>query len=811
MSEIKAIFDTKVVPKVFDNADQIFPEFEFKLRGNNWVSTNTRKIAGSSGRSTGKVGISKSHPHIIRDWRGPSHVELTKYVRDQGRASTWIEAVKYLAKKVNVEIPDEKLSESQLARIQDSELKTRLLESAHGYFVKNLCEQSSERAQKLWAYLVSRGYEDVLPRMDDSFEERAGRMKLGYIPSLRDLGEHWRKEGFDQEDTERLFFNQKIDGQHKRQNPRIGESHILTIPLYNTTGKVAGFSFRAIEDSGDFPKYLNETGLKKGSLFNLRAVNRGRSLVVVEGLLDAIHAEARGIQNVIALGGKEISADQLETILSSGVEEITLCLDNDQAGREATLKAIGLIRAKAESLKIYVASLPEGIKDPDQLIRENGSEALKDAIQDAESEYLYRLRLALKGLAKGPVSDKERDRIISAIRTIHGDARNPTERELIETELKKHEPSLGISVNALREEDLNAKQEREERRLAATLRSSISQAYSMIEAGRSNEAVEILSNIGNQELFKLHENSFDSLLRPLSEHEFYQLFRALPVELPSGLKFKGNELLIPTGAITIVAGPTSHGKTSFLINLALNVATRNLGEPAIKPVHFFSFEESLAAISLKVLNTYVAKDLSANNKRSIREFLKTGDTQYFKGEAASSAHLDIPRAFSDILETGRLRIHDGKDLSSEDLVSAIRFLHGKGEVGAVFVDYMQLLKARKTQATSRQEELKQICLDLKNCAIETGLPLILGAQFNRQVTSREAVLATNIGEAGDIERIANLIVGIWNNNFAEAGKGEPDEDNLNTITAKILKGRDIEPGAHELFDFNGNTGKIKNS
>lgn len=809
MSDIVTIFDKDVVPKVFDSAGSIFPEFEFKRRGDNWISTNGRKLSGDLGVTIGKVGINKSHPHIIRDWRS-EHVEITKYVRAQGKASNWIEAVKYLAGQVNVDIPDEKLSDSDRARIEDSELKTQLLESANGLFIRNLCEGASEGAQKARNYLIARGYEDVLPCLDDSFEDRAGRMKLGYITSLQDLGDHWRKEGFSQKDTERLFFNQVIDGQPKRQRSEIGESHVLSIPLYNTTGKVAGFSFRAIEDTGSLPKYLNQTGLKKGSLFNLRAVNRGRPLIVVEGLLDALHAEARGIQNIISLGGKEISGAQLETIQSSGVEEVTLCLDNDQAGREATLKAIGLIRAKAESLKIYVASLPEGIKDPDQLIRENGSGALKDAIQDAESEYLYRLRLALKGLDKGPVSDKERDRIISAVRTIHGDAKSTIERELIENALKKYEPSLGISVNAFREEDLKAKQEREERRRTALLRSSISQADSMIEAGRPDEAVELLSNIGKHELSRIHENRFDSLLKTPSEHEFYQLFRDVSDELPSGLKFKGEELLIPTGAITIVAGPTSHGKTSFLINLALNVATRDLGEPRIKPVHFFTFEESLAAISLKVLNTRIAKDVSANNKRSIRDFLKTGATQYFKGEAAALVPWEISKAYSEIIQTGRLRIHDGKDLSSEDLVDVIKFLHGKDEVGAVFVDYMQLLKARKTQSSSRQEDLKQICLDLKNCAVETGLPLILGAQFNRQVTSRETVLATNIGEAGDIERIANLIVGIWNNNFPEANMGEPDKNNLNTITAKILKGRDIEPGAQEIFDFNGNTGKIKN-
>jgi replicative DNA helicase len=114
--------------------------------------------------------------------------------------------------------------------------------------------------------------------------------------------------------------------------------------------------------------------------------------------------------------------------------------------------------------------------------------------------------------------------------------------------------------------------------------------------------------------------------------------------------------------------------------------------------------------------------------------------------------------------------------------------------------------------------MKEICIALKDLAVETGLPIILGAQFNREVTNQLKIHATKIGEAGDIERIANLIVGFWNNKFKPlATDGELNEINNkgantpDTLYTVVLKNRGGRVGLEELLSFNGNTGKIKNS
>ena len=229
-------------------------------------------------------------------------------------------------------------------------------------------------------------------------------------------------------------------------------------------------------------------------------------------------------------------------------------------------------------------------------------------------------------------------------------------------------------------------------------------------------------------------------------------------------------------------------------------------DPKNKPIYLFSYEENREAILVKALNTHVNLELSKNNRRSIESFFKTESDEFISKDNKKDFHRRKVGFFDELVNTGRFNAHY-VDYSSEELIGAIKYLHKNAQVGAIFIDYMQLLRLKDNRSNSRQEELKQICLDLKDCAVETGLPIILGAQFNREVNEMAKIHATKIGEAGDIERIANLIIGFWNKNFSEY---EKNNGGVPQIYATVLKGRDMGAGASETFDFNGNTGKISN-
>jgi len=208
------------------------------------------------------------------------------------------------------------------------------------------------------------------------------------------------------------------------------------------------------------------------------------------------------------------------------------------------------------------------------------------------------------------------------------------------------------------------------------------------------------------------------------------------------------------------------------------------------------------------------EELSKNNRASIKHYFKHSQEnpfEYFirgktiplnEGEDLSIEECFFKRKkmfFEKLMESGRLNVVYC-EYDAEKLFQIICELKVKKEnLGLICIDYIQLLNDKSKNSTffSRQEELKGICLKMKNCAIETGLPFVVAAQFNREVQSIGQMHPTKIGEAGDIERIANLIIGIFD--IKEEGK----------LHIEILKGREIGSGHTTKLGYNGNTGKIE--
>lgn len=816
MSSLTEFSDYILYPRLFEVIDDALPEFQFRKIGGNWVSGNKLRLNGAQGHNVGSVCVYRDRPYFIQDYSSGGKA-ITSYLQDTGKVSSWIEAIRYLANKARVELPSRNLSDEELERSKDSALKSRLYEAVNDFFIENLSDPESEIAKTIDAeilrnYLKGRGYtKDLLRTHYEDLNLRANKIEVGFIPSQDKLRDYLRSRDFTLDVINRYLLAQVIDGEVRTLPHSIGTSHKLTIPFRDPIGRIVGFAFRDIDwtQESKIGKYLFLTGLKRNSLlFNLRAIKGDKDLIVVEGLLDALHAKALGLDNVVALGGTSLNVAQIKAARRLGVEKLTLCLDQDQAGEVATDKAIEAINKSGEDFKVYVASLPHGFKDPDELIKANGIQAFREVIKSAQAHYLYLLNKRFDAtdqikLKTGELDDKDRDLLLEDVVMIGSQAKGPIERDrFIQTFLKRGKP-LCVSKESLEEavERLQYSQEKEKQ--TQEFRRAFDKAQELVNSGRISEAQDLLSKQSKQLNTGILEKVYHALLKPITEDEIRERLKHKPDHIDSGLKIKGEPLHIPSGAIIILAGPTSHGKTSFQINLALNMATN----PENKPVYLFSYEENREAILLKALNTYVNKPLSKNNRRSIESYFKTGSEEYFGREAGVKEFKSLKDSFfAELIDTGRLNIHY-VDYTVEELIGAIKYLHKHSQVGAVFIDYMQLLRLKDNPTNSRQEELKQICLALKDCAVDTGLPIILGAQFNREVNARDKVHATKISEAGDIERIANLIVGFWNCNFSDY---EKDNGDLPQIEATILKGRDMGAGAKEIFDFNGNTGKISN-
>jgi replicative DNA helicase len=486
--------------------------------------------------------------------------------------------------------------------------------------------------------------------------------------------------------------------------------------------------------------------------------------------------------SVISKIGEVLKIEDLQTATG---DEVVITSPSSEA-QDEVLKAIALIQETGK--RIYIK---------------------EEAIEMREYRYqllaIFRKYDNIQDLS-GVLTDRDRDSLLDEI-VILSTKLQPIDKdvflkEFVELEATKElgisEESLSITVDRLtstRDKEAQAKE----------FKKLLSEATLLQEKGETDKALELLDSKVKEVKLKDKATEFSSLMIPIKEEELKERLAKKPESLNSGFTIGGDTLLLPSGAISILAGPTSHGKTTFLINLALNVA---LAYPD-KETYLFSYEEDSDSILINALNAYLDTPLSGNNRTTLKNNFIGANNRTIEGK---------DKFFKDLIDTRRLNIHY-TNYNSETLIDAIRYLHKHAKPSAIFIDYIQLLNLPqgKYKTYSRQEEMKQICIALKDVAVETGLPIILGTQFNREVTNLARIHATKIGEAGDIERIANLIVAFWNNNFKPLGtEGELNEIKTkgvapDTLYATILKNRGGRVGLEEILDFNGNTGKIKNS
>ncbi|MGA2911799.1 MAG: DNA primase [Candidatus Levyibacteriota bacterium] len=165
----------------------------------------------------------------------------------------------------------------------------------------------------------------------------------------------------------------------------------IIFPLFDHRGNVTGFSGRALNDN-DQPKYLNtkETAVyHKGSMFfglNIAKdeIKQKQDAIIVEGEFDAIALYMEGVKNAVAIKGTALTENQV-ALLSRFTPKVTLCLDQDNAGFEATRRSLEVLEKKGISTSIIV--IKDG-KDPDEALKNNPAE-FKKALRENLGVYDY--------------------------------------------------------------------------------------------------------------------------------------------------------------------------------------------------------------------------------------------------------------------------------------------------------------------------------------------------------------------------------------------------------------------------------------
>ena len=349
---------------------------------------------------------------------------------------TFPEAVRAVAARVGVEVPDER--EQKRDRDDDP---NRVLYEVNGFAAKWFRDQlASPAGQKARDYLANRG---ITP-------ETIERFGLGWAPESFDaFGTAARKAGFHTADL--LAVGLVKEAKKTGREPYDAFRGRVIFPIVDLGGRELAFGGRILEAVENTPKYLNspESPIyhKGGTLYGLgwsrHAIRKEGVALVVEGYMDYVSLAAHGIGNAVAPLGTAMTEEQAALIAQYAPRAILL-YDSDKAGLKATFRnGDQLLRAGVE---VLVATLPEG-EDPDSLVRAQGEGALRRYLNDAIDVMERKLQLLdRKGLF---TSMRGTRRALDALLPTVRAARDGVVRGQY---LKSISDRTGVSVEALEKE-----------------------------------------------------------------------------------------------------------------------------------------------------------------------------------------------------------------------------------------------------------------------------------------------------------------------------------------------------------------------
>ena len=336
---------------------------------------------------------------------------------------TYPEALRWLAKKYNIEIVEKELTDEEREAQNERESMFIVNEWAKDWF-HDVLKNDPDGIAIGKQYFRSRGIRD------DIIE----KFQLGYSPQKRDaLAQAAKEKGYKSEFLVKtgLCFERNEDG-GKRNEERgkgnedansqqpIANSQLVDrysgraiFPWFNVSGKVVAFGGRVLDSrtKGVAQKYVNSPDSdiyhKERELYGIyqakKAIVKEDRVFMVEGYTDVIAMHQAGIENVVANSGTALSTYQIH-MLHRFTNNITLLYDGDEAGIHAAMRGTDMLLEEGMNIKVLL--LPDG-DDPDSFARKHSTEELKQYIEDNQTDFItFKSRLTVENVTD-PVKRSE--------------------------------------------------------------------------------------------------------------------------------------------------------------------------------------------------------------------------------------------------------------------------------------------------------------------------------------------------------------------------------------------------------------------
>ena len=331
------------------------------------------------------VSPSKGYCHCFSCGKGGNVVGFIM----EHEQMTYPEALRWLAKKYNIEIHERELTDEEKREESERESLFIVNDWALHYFQDNLFNTGQGQAIGL-QYFRSRGFRD----------DTISRFQLGYALPERDaLARAAVAKGFKEE------FLITTGLCYRRDDGRLQDRYAgrVIFPVHTVTGRVVAFGGRILDNNKKAAKYVNSPESliyhKSNELYGIyqakHAITKQDRCYLVEGYIDVTSMNQSGVENVVASSGTSLTTGQIR-LIHRFTNNITVLYDGDSAGIHASIRGIDMLLAEGMNVKVLL--LPDG-DDPDSFAQKHTAQEFRDYIEQHQTDFIeFKTNLLLRGV-----------------------------------------------------------------------------------------------------------------------------------------------------------------------------------------------------------------------------------------------------------------------------------------------------------------------------------------------------------------------------------------------------------------------------
>ena len=384
------------IDRVFETArvEEVIGEFvQLKKAGSNWKGLSPFSDERSPSFMVSPV------KQIWKDFSTGKGGNAVSFLMEHEHYS-YPEAIKYLAKKYNIEIEETEQTDEQKQQADERESMFLVSEFARDYFHKILLEDNQGKAIGL-SYFKERGFTD----------ETIKKFQLGYaLNEWEAFTSEALNKGYNLkylESTGLTIVKQDLlSSTGTKQFDRF-KGRVL-FPIHSMSGRVLGFGGRILTNDKKAAKYLNspesdiyhKSNVLYGIHYAKQSIAKEDNCFLVEGYTDVISMHQKGIQNVVSSSGTALTENQIR-LVNRLTKNITILFDGDAAGIRASIRGIDLILE--QGMNVRVLMFPDG-DDPDSFAKKVSEEELKEYLQNNSQDFInFKVSLLMDEAKNDPV------------------------------------------------------------------------------------------------------------------------------------------------------------------------------------------------------------------------------------------------------------------------------------------------------------------------------------------------------------------------------------------------------------------------